>query len=117
LVALQHLAGGGGGEVLGDEDVLVRDGHAGQLAALAFGNQGVGRLGLGQGGVFIDGDKSAQVLVLLGAGQEMLGGFGGGDLLGAQLRGQLGHAQLVEFGLAHVLVVPRVYSMTLGTRK
>jgi hypothetical protein len=48
----------------------VRDGHAGQLAALAFGDQGVGRLGLGQGGVFIDGDKSAQVLVLLGAGQK-----------------------------------------------
>ena len=42
--------------------------------------------------------------MLLGTGQKVLGGFDGGDLLGAQLRGQLGHAQLVEFGLAHCSV-------------
>ena len=79
----------------------MRDGHASQLAALAFGDQGISGLGLGQSGFFVDRDKSTQVLVLFGAGQKVLGGFGSGDLLGAQLRGQLSHAQLVEFGLAH----------------
>ena len=84
----------------------MRNGHTGQLAAFAFGDQGVCGLGLRQGGVFVDGDKSAQILVLLGAGQKVLGSFRGRHLLGTQLRGQLGHAQVVEFGLAHVLVLP-----------
>src|SRR5256885_4284160 len=45
-VAGQHLAGGRGREVARDEDVLVRNGHASQAAALALSNQGVGSAGL-----------------------------------------------------------------------
>ena len=41
--------------------------------------------------------KNSFADMLARTGKEVGGGFGGRDLLGAQLRGQLGHAQLVQF--------------------
>ena len=46
-------------------------------------------------------DEGAQVLVRLGAIQEVLGGLDGGDAAFAQFGGELGHAQVVQCGLGH----------------
>ena len=43
--------------------------------------------------------------MLLGTGQEMLGGFDRGDGFVLELGGQFGHAQVMQFGIAHVLVL------------
>ena len=64
-VAGQDARAGGGREVGGDEDVLVRDRHAGQRRRVAGGDARVGRAGLGQRHVFVERDEGAQVLVLL----------------------------------------------------
>lgn len=82
----------------------MRNGHASQATALALGNQGVGSAGLGQGGLFVDADEGAQVLVRLGAGQEMLGGFDGAELALAQQGRQGRHAERVQISglLGHV---------------
>ncbi|MPM22387.1 hypothetical protein SDC9_68839 [bioreactor metagenome] len=98
LVAGQHLGGGGRREVLGDEQVFVRNRHAGQLGVRAAGNRRVGGLGLGEGHVFVDVNECAQVFVGLGTGEEMLCGLDGGHFAGLKLGGQLREAQVVQVG-------------------
>ena len=67
-VALQHLRAGGAGEILGDEDVLVRDRHAQQRRRLAGGDARVGRAGLRQRHVLVGRQVGAQCLVRAGRG-------------------------------------------------
>ena len=76
----------------------MRNRHAGQLAAGTGGDGGVGRLGLGQGDGLVDVDKGAQILVGLGAGQKVLCSLDRGDFTALELGGQLGQAQVMQFG-------------------
>jgi len=97
LVVVQNARAGRGGEILGHKNIFVRHGHAFQRAGRAVGDAGIGGSCLGQCGLWLDGDKRAQVGVRVGAVQEVLGDLDGRYLLGSQGLGQGMHAQVVQF--------------------
>jgi hypothetical protein len=72
------------------------DGQAVERERLAGGDARIGALGLGQRGVFVEGEVGAELGPGLGAGQEMLGGLDGRDLARAQLGGQRRETQGVQ---------------------
>ena len=76
------------------------------FASLARSDACVSGLGLGQCQVFVERQVGTEVLVFLGARQQVLRGFDAGGLLVGNGGGQFGHAQAVEL----------VHSITLGTR-
>jgi hypothetical protein len=67
-------------------------------ARLAGGQAGIGRLRLGQAGLFVEGQVGAQVGMLAGAVEQVAGHLRARHLTRGQLGGQGRHIQLVKFG-------------------
>ena len=100
---IQHLRAAAGAHALGAEDILVGDGQAGEEGSIAGGNGLISGIGLGQGLLGGHGNETVEfTVVLLDAGQEMLGELPGGEVPGSQTGLEFCQC-LVVHGVAHHL--------------
>ena len=100
---VQHLRAAAGAYALGAEDILVGDGQAGEQAAVASREGSIGGIRLGQCLLCGHGNEAVELaVVLLNAGQEVLGELPGGEVPGSQTGLEFCQC-LVVHGVAHHL--------------
>ena len=93
------LGAGGGGNAGGIENVFDADGYAVEGAGLGQGIEfALALLGVGEDGFAVQVDPCLEGLQGFGAGKQGFGGVYDGGLAVADLAGQLGGGQFVQFG-------------------
>jgi hypothetical protein len=81
----------------------VRQGHAQQRARFALRTPVIRGLCLGQRHGLVGAKESPELLMGGNARKQMFRDFDAGDGLGVELAGQVGHAQVVQFGAHRAL--------------